>query len=187
MMMWFSDERRSLVVLLAVVALLSGCRTYGDYGTEEATMAEIVAANEEFGQALERAEAEGAELARAAATNPVLAVPAALYSQVLDMHRVLLAAHLLEAEELADGFSLFATINQIPYRQLNRTYGAIISEQHAIRDRYQEVYTLVGGVVGRPLPGSVVGDASGRYYVVPPQYKDIREYPQPSMRYLLGG
>ncbi|MDX1740304.1 MAG: hypothetical protein R3178_03385, partial [Rhodothermales bacterium] len=61
-----------LLLLAACYLVLSGCRTYGDYGSEEKTVAEIQRINEQFARSLERAENDATVLAGEAEGNPLL-------------------------------------------------------------------------------------------------------------------
>lgn len=170
--------------MLVLLVVVSGCRTYGGYDTEELTLEQIHVAIEQFEDELARAEAEANVLLAAASGNPAVAVLAEDYQRALLLHQALLERHRALAADLED-FSLFQRINQIRYRALNRVYGAIVAEQQEMRDRYAQVYDRVAYVVGRSYQDEVDAQRHARYYVVPPQYERMKQLPHPSMRNLL--
>ena len=168
---------------LALLLVASGCRTYGDdYGNEEATLEGIAEANEQFATDLARARTELATLRRAAEANPALEPLAEQYTEVLVAHGVTLDVHRDMAAELDVEDSIWdqtvgGWLGGGDYRPLHRAYGAIISEQQLVRDRYDE---LVRNVLTATRQDSInyawalEPYPEGYYYVIPPQYERIR-------------
>lgn len=188
---------RSLGLLGLVLLLIAGgCRTYGDdYGNEVKTLEQIYVANELFAADLARARTDLATLRRAAEANPLLELLAERYAALLVAHEVLLDVHRDMAVKLeADGSVWEETIGEWlgrgDYRPLSRAYGAIISEQQIMRDRYQGVIENVFAVGGDSLAyvWALEPYPEARYYVVPPQYERIRNLgAYTSMERALGG
>ncbi|RMH63057.1 MAG: hypothetical protein D6685_08215 [Bacteroidetes bacterium] len=175
-------------VLLLLFVIVSGCRTYGGYGTEDATLAQIEQANEQFTAALSRAETEAQVLRAAVGRYPALAPVAAGYEETLARHRALIARHEALLEQAAATSGLFAWIMQTRYRTISRIFGGLLAEQQVVYDRYLDAYESVARLVGAPVAwiNAVTTSPRSRYYVVPPQYEAIRQTPTVSIRDLLG-
>ena len=168
---------------LAFLLLLTGCRTYGDkYGNEEATLNQIGEANEQFADDLARARTNLAALRRAAESDSRLEALAEQYAELLVAHEALLAVHIEQAAELDAGDSIWdqtigGWLGGGDYRPIHRTYGAIISEEQIMRDRYGELLANALVATGRDsleAPWTLEPYPEGRYYIVPPQYERIR-------------
>ena len=168
---------------LALLLVASGCRTYGDdYGNEEATLEGIAEANEQFADDLARARTELGTLRRVAAANPALEPLAEQYAELLVAHEVVLDVHRDMAAKLDAGDSIWdqtigGWVGGGDYRPLHRAYGAIISEQQIVRDRYDELVRNALITTGRDSLNYVWAlepYPEGRYYVIPPQYERIR-------------
>lgn len=177
-------------VLLLLFVVASGCRTYGGYGTESGTLDQIQQANQQFADELARAEGEGNALRQAVARYPVLAPIADDYEDTLERHRTMIVHHREMLDRAAATSGVFAWLMQTRYRTISRIYGGILSEQQVVRDRYLEAYQAVAQALGRPPVAwinTLTTAPRSRYYVVPPQYEDIRQVPTLSMRDLLDG
>lgn len=160
------------VLLLALVA--SGCRTYGGYGSSEETLEKIQQATQRFAEELERSRGEQEALQRAAASDPALAVFAERFAAVVESQEAVVAEQQALAEEAsAGGNILFAWVGPDTYRRLHKTYGAIITDQQIIRDRYAEVLTDLQQAVGATTPAEQV-PLQSRYQVAPQFYERIR-------------
>ena len=168
---------------LTLLLLVTGCRTYGDeYGNEEATLNQIGEALEQFEDELARARTNLATLRRAAESDSRLGALAEQYAELLVAHETLLAVHVEQAAELDEGDSIWdqtigGWLGGGDYRPIHRTYGAIISEQQIMRDRYGELLTNVLVATDRDsleAPWTLEPYPEGRYYIVPPQYERIR-------------
>ncbi len=160
------------VLLLAFVA--SGCRTYGGYGSAEDLPGKIQQATQRFAEDYGRAQAERDALQRAATANPALDALSVRFAEVVAQQGALVEEH----QRLADAAAgrggsnfLFAWVGPDNYRWLHRIYGAIVSDQQLIRDRYAAVLRAVQQTVGG-APDQPVAEV-GRYQVAPQFYKRI--------------
>ncbi len=158
-----SVHLRPLLAVLALALAVGGCRTYGGYGSEAETLDQIQQANALFAEDFQRAQGDQAALQRAAASNPALGRFAEAFAAVLEAQQAVVAEHRLLAEE--------AAAHRRNYRVLNQTYGAIISDQQIIRDRYAEILADVQRTV-EATPARPV-DPPSRYQVVPQFYQRI--------------
>lgn len=158
------------VLLLALVA--SGCRTYGGYGSTEEMLGKIQQATQLFAEELERSRGEQEALQRAAAANPTLADFAERFAAVVERQEAVVAEQQALAERAhAGGNILFDWVGPDSYRRLHSTYGAIISDQQIVRDRYAEVLMDVQQAVGGPAQRVPL---QSRYQVAPPFYERLR-------------
>ena len=158
------------VFLLALVA--SGCRSYGSYGSREEIYGKIQQATQLFAEELERSRGEQDALQRAAAAHPALADFAERFAAVVERQAAMVEQHQALAEAAsAGGNILFAWVGPDSYRRLHSTYGAIISDQQIVRDRYAEVLMDVQQAVGGPAQRVPV---QSRYQVAPHFYERLR-------------
>jgi hypothetical protein len=136
--------------LLVFVLLLSGCRTYGDYGSQEAMYRQIHVALDQLD-----AEASAFDARRSA-----IAVPA--MTDALDR----LAAsrsHLVgQYREIVSQLS-----ESSGHRELRRVYGALISDRQIIYDRLARLEAVAADVDGAPLR---LSDPRSDYQTVPLYY-----------------
>ena len=129
------------LLLAAALMLVTGCRTYGGYGSEEATYNEIQEAAQRYADRVERLAGDYQALTEASAQDAELAAYALRMADIIEHAEATLAFHLHRAETLEEGDS---------YRELSRALGAMISEQQILEDRYAD---LVGDIVGQPELG----------------------------------
>lgn len=144
--------------------VLTGCRTYGGYGTEDELVNQVAEVVSQFEGDLERAQSEQLRISREAAGRAVLESLAADHAEAVAMHAELLDQQRAYAEALvSEGGS---------YRVLNRALGALYQEQELVYDRYERLFeealVVVAGFQTNEPP------FSSRWYVVPPQYDRIR-------------
>jgi hypothetical protein len=161
---------RLLSLLAACILFLTGCRTYGDYGSEEKTVVQIQHTNEQFERALERAENDASVVAEAAQGIPELGPLAADYAAAVAEHARLVELHRSQLADLLDGYS--------GYRARSRHFGSVITDQQSIKNRYQEIarrVALGAGVDGPDLR------SSSTYQHVPPHFLRI-EYRAAAVR-----
>lgn len=145
--------------LLAAAALLGACRTYGGYGSEEATYEQIQRVVERFGKDLSRARGDLEALERASAQGPVLEALAGHFARLVAAHEAVLETHRRTASELSPSST---------YRSLSRSYGAMVTQQRLMRRQYQD---LLRHVYEGHAPDTVVTAAERRpYALVPPYY-----------------
>lgn len=161
------------VLLLALT--LTGCRTYGgDYGVREAMLSRIEQANQRFAESLERARGEREALQRAARSNPALTPLAARYAAVVARQEETVETHRMMAEGLtARSNILFTWVGPDAYRTLHNTYGAIISDQRILQDRYDKVLRAVEQAVGGSDAARTAPE-EGRYQLIPPFYQRLQ-------------
>lgn len=131
-----SQSWRTLFGLLVLLLIVSGCRTYGgQFDSEQATLAQIGQANQQFAQELERARNDNSALQQAASSNSDLNDIAGQFAAALEMH-----AQTLESHRELEAVALSKSGN---HRVLHRTYGAIISGQRIVRDQYARVHAAL--------------------------------------------
>ena len=157
-----SRRTSTLLSLILVPLSLVGCRTYGDYGANEKTLAEIERVNEQFARNLARAQVDESTLSDAAVGNSSLTSLAEEYAQIVADHEEYVGKH---SEELADLKAGFAG-----YRAISRLFGSIITDQHAIANRYRHVAAELREVRGGE---AVTLRAPDTYQQVPPFYLRI--------------
>lgn len=168
---------RLLLGVLCLLVVASGCRTYGGYGTTEAIPPQMQQAVQQFADALGRAQADAQALADAASQNSALEPLEARYRDLIVQHETFLAHHREIAERFAEGGS---------YRDLNRNYGAIISEQRLVRTRYNEMHARIrSAVTGQPV--ALTATAPSRYVVNPSYYSRVQNRQALSMQDALRG
>ena len=149
-----------------IALVLSGCRTYGDYGTEEATFAEIEDVNSRFADELDRAQAEQATLQRAAGQYGDLKPFNAHYDELLSRHEALVASHAALTAQLSVKTGPMGRLTS-SYRDLNRALGNIVADQQMMKDLYEEFAQELAGL--NPETRS----STSRYEIVPPFYERI--------------
>jgi hypothetical protein len=152
-----------LLALLALVLTMTGCRTYGGYGSEDASLVQIGAANAYFAQQLGRAEADLRTLEQAAASNASLATYAAQYRAFVLVHQAFLDAHQELEADLEGGGS---------YREVHRALGAIISEQNLVSDLYERLLLQIWQTTQGDSTVHAFPDR-GTYEIMPPYYSAV--------------
>lgn len=154
---FFSARWCYLVPLLSLLAL-TGCRTYGGYDSEPLTLDQMQTATQQFAENLEQARSDLSLLEAATATNPALDPLEQTYRTTVTLHAEKLDHHRRIVEEFnaADG----------SYRALSRNYGAIISDQRLVQQRYRSLLARISrtvrGVDPQPAP-----EMKSRYSVAP--------------------
>jgi len=156
--------RLSFVSIFVVLFVVSGCRTYGGYGSEEATLIEIGDVVDDARASLALAEDEAILLERAAVQSAELNELYAAYMAVIGQH-VGLVEH--GAGVLADFSEEGST-----YRGLSRSLGALVSEVDEVNIGYDRIIADVAKQSGIAIPASTAGRTGGdaRYKVAPPAY-----------------
>ena len=164
--------RISFYSLLALL-LLTGCRTYGGFDSEEALYAQIEKTNQQFEDELTRAKAELNLIRNAASSNRLFASFAAQYEEILSTHEAAVADHAALFESLEVKTGPIGRLTQ-SYRKLNRGLGAILAEQNQIRDSYVHLLNNINRVAKDDAYVPVTIPEEGRYQAVPPFYESIR-------------
>lgn len=162
----FSRHLSYLVLFL----MLAGCRTYGDYGSEQASFDRIAAINTQFAQTLERARGELETLQRAAASDSDLNAAVAQYEKLLAHHTEMVAAHGDLAATLEVKTGMLGKLST-SYRNLNRALGYIAVDQLAMHNHYKQFATSL--LEDQDMIANVELEQS-RYQIAPPFYEQIR-------------
>lgn len=157
-----APRRFSVLLLLLLLGAVMGCRTYGGYGTESATLNQIQQANDQFARELERARADLNALEEAAQTNAALKPFVAAYRDLIDLHQAKLEENRRIAAQLEEGDET--------YRDLSRDFGAILAEERVVNNRYTNLHRRIQRVVRGEAVMVERVEPSSRYYVTPPYY-----------------
>jgi hypothetical protein len=189
-MMTVFSHRLVLVFTIGLGMLVGGCRTYGGYDTEPNTLEQIQESVDALADAYDRAQANLELLQEVASGNPAYEDAVARYVEAVEAHEATLSYARDLAEEAAE--------DEDDYRVLSRTYGALVTEQYLVRDRYDRIVNGLQNVLESPdaLPGGEVlvqqwvrtVPLNSRYQVRPPYYErvDYAQRPPTTLRDLVG-
>ncbi len=174
---------------LTLLIVLSGCskpdpiiRMYGDwryndgYGTEEAHREQIADLVDDYAADAQRNRLAAEQLGLASRTDARLAGYATEAILLSELQGLLLIEQREQADELIESGS---------YRELNRGYGAMITEQQILADRY---YDLGRAMEAAAMDSTDLGQIEStvvrsRYQIVPPHWlRRDYEARQPSLR-----
>lgn len=173
---------------LTLLIVLSGCdkpdpiiRMYGDwryndgYGTEEAHREQIADLVDDYAADAQRNRLAAEQLGLAARTEARLTGFATDALLLSELQALLLIEQREEAEDLIEDGS---------YRELNRGYGAMITEQQILADRYYDL----GRAMAASMDSTDIGQIEStvirsRYQIIPPHWlRRDYEARQPSLR-----
>ena len=157
---------RTLSVTIAILLLLTGCRTYGNekYETGPKTYAAIQDIVKQLDQELGRAQSDLRRLEAAAEAREDLEPLAERYRSYVQSHEAALAGHRNQADRLSADAA---------YRTLHRTYGAIVTDRRLLQTHYRRTVRAVWATVrDTTLPHKAVRDPS-RYVITPVQYPRV--------------
>lgn len=155
------------LLLIVLVSVFTGCRTYGGYGTEEAAVEEMAQAVENYENLLAQARAVQATLEQEAGSDPALARFVEQFGAVVTGHAVLLEEHKEYLEAL---------VGSDDYREISRVLGALIAEEKLTERQYREViYSAMHAPDSTAQLVRAEVAPLGRYYVVPPYYEQVRQ------------
>ena len=156
---------RPNVVLLLVVVVLGGCRTYGRYGNVKETKEQMRIAVDNFEHELQLAQGNLRQLESKRENLAGI-------TSFVDAYEHLVARHALLVQEQKDDVERMATSDD--YRPLARMYGAIISEQQVIAKQYESLLEGPRETADTALtvPGHSV--PRGRYMYFPPFYQRMQ-------------
>ena len=146
-------------VIFAALAV-SGCRTYGGYGSENATYEQMQRAVGTLEEELGRARADLSAAEAAAASNSQAGSLAASFGEIVEEH----ARIVDEQKELLAGLS-----EDSGYRDLRRAFGAINTQQQAVSERYGRF--LRGAYAA--LADTADSDVDRPYSSIPPYYNRL--------------
>lgn len=164
------SSSRFFVLATVLLITLSGCRTYGGYGTEEASFDEIQEINERFASELSKAKSELSTLQQAASQNRELGSYVERYEALLTRHEALVEHHEALTGSLKVRTGALGRLST-SYRDLNRALGSITAEQLAMKSHYHQLANSLAthGSGEVLLPGPM-----SRYQAVPPYYERVR-------------
>jgi len=153
---------RSFILCLALtgVALLGGCRTYGDngYGTQTKTYEALQTTVQSFEKELSRATSDLHQLEEAAAQEDTLHALVGQYQTVLEEHTSFLKTQRQRLDRLSAEAS---------YRSLHSAYGATVTEQRMIQQKYQRILRSVHAAVNDSPVASAKTSKKRRYTIQP--------------------
>ena len=147
-------------LFIVTLVLLSGCRTYGGYGSEEASFAQLQTAVARYEAQAERMAGDRQALSDASATDPTLAPFAVRMADLVDAQSKSIAKARATLAEVSDGSS---------YRVLHRALGSVVSQQQIVDDAYGRLLIDIQG----DRMTSLQREAPARYQVVPVYYARI--------------
>jgi len=149
---------------LAVLLLLTACRTYGGYESEEIMRQQMLEANQQFSDDLERARADLAVLQRAAGEATQLQPFVERFRSNIEAHESTLESHRQIAQDL-EGSS--------DYRKLHRAYGTITTEQRIVNKQYNRTVNRIHAAVTNQEVQRGESYNQSFYYVEPLAYAQI--------------
>lgn len=171
-------HRSTLLLALAGLLILSGCRTYGGYDSKPKTYAAMQKAVQSFEGDLERAKTDLQKLERAATEVGTLQAQAEEFHSLVGEHESLLETQQDRVERLGPGAT---------YRNLHQAYGATVTEQRLMRQKYQRVIRTVYATVQDTVLQETTPKAGRRYTVRPIGFPSSEDGKQLSMQDALRG
>lgn len=162
----YTSRRLSAHSLLAVIVLLtalSGCRSYGGQGSEEAIYEEMQRGHQVFEKVLDRKRAELRTLQQAASENERLADLAEQYARMVQGHQALLDEY---GEEIAN------LSPDSDYRNLNHAFGAMIAMHRTVKMQYDR---LLDHAHRSFLSADTASAVKRPYALIPPYFDRVRE------------
>lgn len=177
------QARRSILLsVLAVLLVLSGCRTYGGYDTKAKNYEAMQNAVQSFEEALSRAQVDLQTLEEAATSDTLetdtLRGLARQLQEHIDEHKALLEAQ----HERVDRLDADAA-----YRTLQRAYGATVKEQRIMEQKYQHLIQTVQATVHEGEPEAAASESTRRYTIRPVDFPDLEADAELTMERALQG
>jgi outer membrane murein-binding lipoprotein Lpp len=151
-------HRSVLYAALAGLLLLSGCRTYGGYDTKPKTYAAMQKAVHSFEADLKRTRTDLQALEQAATEADTLQSLAEEFQSLVDEHNSLLETQRDRVERLGPDAT---------YRNLHRAYGATVTEQRLMRQKYQRVIRTVHATVQDTVAHEASSETDRQYTIRP--------------------
>lgn len=150
---------RSLLLFVVVGGLvLGGCRTYGGYDTESKTYEAMQKAVQSFEDELSRAQADLRKLENAGMEADTLQSLANQFHDLIAEHKSLLETQHKRIERLSADAA---------YRALHRAYGATVTEQRMMQQKYQRAIKNVQAVVQGTSAQTSVPKTERQYTIRP--------------------
>lgn len=152
---------RFLLLLVTTVGpmLCIGCRTYGGHGSGPKTYEALQSAVQSFESDLDRGKADLRRLKRAASEADTLQRFVERYRSHIDEHRSLLETQRQRINRLSPEAS---------YRSLHRAYGATLTEQRMMQNKYQHTIRNVQGVFRKNTEAGEETRKNERRYTIEP-------------------
>ncbi len=170
-----STPRIVLLSALAVLIVLTGCRTYGGHDTEARTYAQMQQATDRFADDLRSAERDLEALQEAAATNEALERLAERFEGFVETHRERIDEHAAIVDMVDETTA---------YRTLHMRYHQIITEQRMVNQAYRRTTELVYAIVNETdVPTQVARESDA--FTEPLIYRQQRNAPALTMRDVL--
>lgn len=152
------SSRLAFAIVLIGLMVLGGCRTYGGYGTEAKTYEAMQRSVDSFTNELNRAQAELRTLKDVAEKADTLQSFVNEFRALVDEHESLLHAQRQRFQRLTSDSG---------YRTLHHAYGATVTEQRMMQQKYQRVTQAVQAIV-QGGGGRGVELETGRRYTIRP-------------------
>lgn len=171
-------DRSTLSLVVAALLVLGGCRTYGGYDTKPKTYQALEKSVETFADELNRAETEGRTLADAATTSDSLQTLAEEYRSLLSEHESLLATQRARVERLSPSSG---------YRALHHAYGATVTEQRMMKQKYKRLTRSVRTTVQGAQAAEATVKGERRYTIRPIGFPSVQDEGELTMKQALRG
>jgi len=171
-------DRSTLSLIVAALLVLGGCRTYGGYDTKPKTYQALEKSVESFADELNRAETEGRALADAATTSDSLQALSEEYQALLSEHESLLETQRSRVERLSPSSG---------YRSLHHAYGATVTEQRMMEQKYERLTRTVRTTVRGAQAAEATVKGERRYTVRPIGFPSVRDEGELTMERALRG
>ena len=167
-----------LYVALVGLLLFSGCRTYGGYDTKPKTYAALQKAVQSFETELTRSKTDLQKLTSAAEDADALRPLSEQFQDLLDEHESLLTKQNDRVERLSEDSS---------YRNLHAAYGATVTEQRLMKQKYQRVIRTVRTTVQGASAQTSRPKSDRQYTIRPIGFPEADDQKQLSMEQALRG
>lgn len=159
-------DRSTLFLIVAALLVLGGCRTYGGYDTKPKTYQALEKSVESFADELNRSETEGRTLADAATASDTLQALADEYQALLSEHETLLETQRGRIERLSPSSG---------YRTLHHAYGATVTEQRMMEQKYERLTRTVQATVRGTQAAAETVKVERRYTIRPIGFPSVRD------------
>lgn len=162
----FEAPRLLPVALVVSVLILTGCRTYGDEGfeSESKMYGALQESVQQIERSLQRSESDLQRLQAAAERDDRLEGHVRQYRSLLQSHQMMAADHAQQAERLSGDAS---------YRTLHRVYGAMITDQKLLQQKYRRALRGIWATVRDTTIPRPSARLPSRYSITPVQYPRV--------------
>lgn len=171
-------HRSVLYAALAGLLILSGCRTYGGYDTKPKTYEAMQKAVQSFEAKLERTKTDLQALEQAATEADTLQSMAEEFQSLVNEHESLMEAQRGRVERLGPDAT---------YRNLHRAYGATVTEQRLMEQKYQRVIRTIYATVQDTMAQEASSETNRQYTIRPIGFPDLDDEQQLTMKQALRG